>query len=109
MPSHRQQLSEETANWELCAKTYHHREMKAAKIQAAPNGAARWSPPGGSWQSGYAGNFPGGIGSLLGRGFDVCLSHFHNLLDRSLCRLNGIPVSYTHLRAHETRHDPVCR
>src|SRR5665648_1141884 len=22
---------------------------------------------------------------------------------------NGIPVSYTHLRAHETRHDLVCR
>src|SRR5450759_3541316 len=21
------------------------------------------------------------------------------------CRLSGIPVSYTHLRAHETRHD----
>ena len=21
----------------------------------------------------------------------------------------GIPVSYTHLRAHETRHDLVCR
>src|SRR5665648_1194039 len=23
--------------------------------------------------------------------------------------LTGIPVSYTHLRAHETRHDLVCR
>src|SRR5450756_1212221 len=22
---------------------------------------------------------------------------------------NGVPVSYTHLRAHETRHDLVCR
>src|SRR5450759_3925460 len=25
------------------------------------------------------------------------------------CFLNEIPVSYTHLRAHETRHDLVCR
>src|SRR5450756_1956289 len=25
------------------------------------------------------------------------------------CRTEIIPVSYTHLRAHETRHDLVCR
>ena len=29
--------------------------------------------------------------------------------DRELKRLRHPPVSYTHLRAHETRHDLVCR
>src|SRR5450759_5785084 len=28
---------------------------------------------------------------------------------RTDSRLSAIPVSYTHLRAHETRHDLVCR
>src|SRR5665648_662033 len=31
----------------------------------------------------------------------------HNLDEKKI--LNNIPVSYTHLRAHETRHDLVCR
>src|SRR5450756_2263610 len=29
--------------------------------------------------------------------------------DQCPCQLRGRPVSYTHLRAHETRHDIVCR
>src|SRR5659263_631023 len=29
--------------------------------------------------------------------------------ERALRQLMRIPVSYTHLRAHETRHDLVCR
>ena len=29
--------------------------------------------------------------------------------DEGYVYLNGEPVSYTHLRAHETRHDLVCR
>src|SRR5450759_4641526 len=40
-------------------------------------------------------------------GFCKCLSqgsHQHGLV-----LYGGIPVSYTHLRAHETRHDLVCR
>eukprot|EP00825_Cyclidium_porcatum_P023496 TRINITY_DN2587_c0_g2_i6.p1 TRINITY_DN2587_c0_g2~~TRINITY_DN2587_c0_g2_i6.p1 ORF type:complete len:109 (-),score=26.64 TRINITY_DN2587_c0_g2_i6:9-335(-) len=28
---------------------------------------------------------------------------------KCLDRLSHVPVSYTHLRAHETRHDLVCR
>src|SRR5450759_4599594 len=31
--------------------------------------------------------------------------HSHNIK----CRVDPEPVSYTHLRAHETRHDLVCR
>src|SRR5450759_1461639 len=34
--------------------------------------------------------------------------NFHQLAARSVVRSTG-PVSYTHLRAHETRHDLVCR
>src|SRR5450759_5698363 len=31
-------------------------------------------------------------------------------LDNELAKISGLtPVSYTHLRAHETRHDLVCR
>ena len=30
-------------------------------------------------------------------------------LGRLYGRRAGVPVSYTHLRAHETRHDLVCR
>src|SRR5665648_712017 len=33
---------------------------------------------------------------------------FNNFIDVGL-EINSRPVSYTHLRAHETRHDLVCR
>ena len=31
------------------------------------------------------------------------------VFNRQVSELNKSPVSYTHLRAHETRHDLVCR
>src|SRR5450756_3094333 len=40
----------------------------------------------------------------------VAVRHDHTLADSMKNRANIIgPVSYTHLRAHETRHDLVCR
>ena len=38
-----------------------------------------------------------------------CMIKFDELLKSSLNRSNIKPVSYTHLRAHETSQDLVCR
>src|SRR5450756_546303 len=45
---------------------------------------------------------------LRARTTDMALSLLAAGLDPSKCTL-FVPVSYTHLRAHETRHDLVCR
>src|SRR5450756_595452 len=51
----------------------------------------------------------GGLEALLvERGVDVG-GHEHLGAGRELHDLAGLAVSYTHLRAHETRHDLVCR
>src|SRR5450756_2116584 len=60
--------------------------------------------------------------AAVDEGFVVQFSHeagsFINLLDKGFgqyetkylpWKWNQMPVSYTHLRAHETRHDLVCR
>ena len=43
-------------------------------------------------------------------GFDDMFDQFESMLGNgSLAMQSNYPVSYTHLRAHETRHDLVCR
>ena len=39
----------------------------------------------------------------------MCMSHFDTLIFYDMWGMNIIPVSYTHLRAHETDSYLVCR
>src|SRR5450759_3568854 len=48
------------------------------------------------------------VPDLLDPGFYVDIDAMHNAL-RPLRHDHPVAVSYTHLRAHETRHDLVCR
>src|SRR5450759_1325587 len=51
------------------------------------------------------------VGTLVKKGADVFVSTRNAVRAPDLGKLKQVvvPVSYTHLRAHETRHDLVCR
>src|SRR5450759_2943490 len=52
---------------------------------------------------------PAGLGGCAFGRSHCCLGTSHNRFVSRLAQVCAEPVSYTHLRAHETRHDLVCR
>src|SRR5450756_122316 len=64
------------------------------------SGTWRALPPGRAWMAGYWGKTPQGYQWTSGYWADATAQDTTYL---------PAPVSYTHLRAHETRHDLVCR
>src|SRR5659263_457653 len=50
-----------------------------------------------------------GLGESISSGSQVVVRHAHEIAVEVDGRPETVSVSYTHLRAHETRHDLVCR